>query len=105
MKILLDECVPWPIRRILIGHTCTTAQHCGWTSVKNGDLLRLAEANFGLFITADQGLSYQQNLKGRTIAILELSTNKLRRLIAAADLIKSAVDGIQPGEYRKLTIP
>src|SRR5947207_683331 len=105
MKILLDECVPWPIRRILTGHTCTTAQHCGWTSVKNGELLRLAESDFALFITSDQGLSYQQNLKGRTIAILELSTNKLRRLIAAADLIKSAVGAIQPGEYRKLTIP
>ena len=69
MKILLDECVPSPLRKLLAGHECYTAQEMGWKSIKNGELLALAEGKFDLFITADQGLAYEQNLRGRRIAI------------------------------------
>jgi hypothetical protein len=104
VKILLDECVPWPHAKHLIGHECHPVQLCGWTGIKNGELLRLAEPQFGLFITSDQSLAYQQNLKGRRIAILLLSTNKLRRILAAVDLIRSAISVLQPGEFRRLEI-
>ena len=56
MNILLDECVPWPMHTFLTGHTCTTAQRRGWGGIKNGELLRLAEGEFDLFITSDQGI-------------------------------------------------
>jgi hypothetical protein len=105
MKILLDECVPWPMHKFLTGHECSTAQQHGWGGIKNGDLLRLAEKEFNLFITSDQNIRYQQNLAGRTIAILELSTNDLRRIQAAAELIKSLIVKIQPCEFRRLEIP
>ncbi len=45
MKILLDECVPSPLRKLLVGHECHTAQEMGWKSIKNGDLLALAKAS------------------------------------------------------------
>ncbi len=48
MRILLDECVPWPMHKLLVGHECTTAQKRGWGGVKNGDLLRMAEGEFNL---------------------------------------------------------
>jgi predicted nuclease of predicted toxin-antitoxin system len=105
MIILLDECVPWPLHKLLTGHHCTTAQRRGWHSVKNGELLKLAEAEFDLFITSDQNIRYQQNLAGRRIAILELSTNKLRRIQAAATLLQSNVASMKPGEFRTLAIP
>ena len=105
MKILLDECVPGPLRRVLAGHECMTAQQRGWGGIKNGDLLRLAEGEFDLFITSDQGIRFQQSLTGRSIAILELSTNKLRRILAADRLIQEAADSIRPDEYRRLEIP
>jgi len=73
--------------------------------LKNGDLLRHAEGAFDLFITSDQNLRYQQALAGRTIAILELSTNKLRRIETAAHLLRTAVEGMKPGEFRRLHIP
>lgn len=50
---------------------------------KNGELLAQAEKLFDLFTTADQSIRYQQNLSGRRIPILELSTNDLRRILAA----------------------
>jgi hypothetical protein len=105
MRILLDECVPWPLHKLLHGHDCTTAQRCGWGGVRNGDLLARAEGEFGLFITCDQNLRYQQSLEGHRIPILELSTNDLRRIEAAADQLRSAIDLIQPGVLRLLAIP
>lgn len=105
MKILPDECVPWPMHRALAGHNCHTAQQQGWGGIKNGRLLQLAESEFDLFITSDQNVRYQQNLSGRRIAILELSTNKLRRIESAADIIRAAVAAIKPGEFRQLEIP
>jgi hypothetical protein len=43
----------------------------GWSGLKNEELLNAAEeAGFELFITADQELSCQQNLKSRKMAVL-----------------------------------
>ena len=105
MKILLDECVPWPMHKFLADHECSTAQQHGWGGIKNGDLLRRAEKEFDLFITSDQNIRYQQNLTGRQIAILELSTNDLRRIQMAAELIQSVIAKIQPREFNQLEIP
>ncbi len=105
MKILLDECVPWPMHRLLTGHECRTAQEQGWCGIKNGRLLQLAEGEFDLFITSDQNMRYQQNLAGRRIAILEFSTNKLRRIESAAILIQTVITAMKPAEFRQLEIP
>jgi hypothetical protein len=105
MKILLDECVPWPLHRLLVGHVCETAQHRGWGGIKNGQLLGLAEDQFDLFLMSDQSIRYQQNLAGRRIAILVLSTSKWRPIRAAAGSIQSAVTDIRTAEYRELVIP
>lgn len=105
MKILLDECVPWPMHRLLTGHTCTSVQAQGWSGIRNGDLLQRAEGEFDLFITSDQNIRYQQNLAGRATAILELSTNDVRRIQAAAFLIEAAITDIEPAEFKQLIIP
>ncbi len=105
MNVPLDECVPWPMHRLLSGQACTTAQKRGWGGIKNGDLLRLAESEFDLFITSEQNICYQQNLADRRIAIVELSCNDLRRILAAAGEIKAAVADIKAGDFRHLEIP
>ena len=105
MRILLDECVPLPLRDILVGYQCASVKDQGWGGIKNGELLRLAEHEFDLFITADQNIRYQQNLSGRRITIIELSTNNLRRILAAASLMMSAIETARPGAFRQLEIP
>jgi hypothetical protein len=77
----------------------------GWSGIRNSDLLQRSEAEFDLFITADQNIRYQQNLAGRRIAVLELSTNDLRRIQAASALIEDAVGKMPPNEFRHLIIP
>lgn len=104
MRILLDECVPWPMHKLLPDHQCSTAQQHGWGALKNGDLIRRVEADFDLFITADQNIRYQQNLSNRRIAILELSTNDLRRIVAAGAAVRDTIDTLSVGAFKRLEI-
>lgn len=99
MNILLDECVPWPLAKLLTGHVCSSPQKCGWGGITNGELLKLAEVEFDLFITSDQNLRYQQNLAGRKIAILELSTNDWRCIQSDAVRIRNVIEEINPSDF------
>jgi Domain of unknown function (DUF5615) len=105
VKILLDECVPRPLDQVLAGHECVTPQDRGWGGITNGELLRRAKEEFDLFITSDQNIRYQQNLGDLQISVLQLSTNDLRRIQAAATAVQRAVASIQRGEFKNLNIP
>src|SRR6266702_1237421 len=75
MLILFDHVTPSGIARFLPGHTVTKAKDRGWDTLANGDLLAEAErAGFDVLLTADKNMRYQQNLRGRKIAIVVLST-------------------------------
>ena len=104
MNVLFDGCVPRPLRRFLAGHTVQTAPELGWGALQNGDLLRVAEGPFDLLLTADQNLRYQQNLKGRHIAILVLPTNDWAVLRNHTARIAAAVDAMTPGSFRELDL-
>jgi len=72
MKVLLDECLPKKLKREVQADVVRTVPEMGWAGTKNGALLRLAEPEFDLFLTNDQNLEYQQNLKQFDIAIVVL---------------------------------
>lgn len=99
MKVLLDACVPRPLGRYLSGHELTTAGEMGWGKFKNGDLLRGAEGQFDVLVTADKNLKYQQNLPGRCIGILVLPTNDWTVLRNRVEEIAATLNRIQPGQY------
>ena len=56
MKILLDESVPRLLKLRLPQLSISTVQEMGWAGIQNGELLRLAEEFFDVFITANQNL-------------------------------------------------
>jgi len=103
--VLVDECVPLKLVRLLAGHSFTTAQQRGWDGFKNGRLLTLAEPEFDLFLTSDRNLQYQQNLKGRSIAILLLSTNHWPTLKKQVPLVQAALDKVRRGAFARVEIP
>jgi predicted nuclease of predicted toxin-antitoxin system len=78
VNILLDECLDWRLARDLPGHNVKTAQDMGWSGVKNGKLLTLAQEHFEVFITGDRNLSYQQNLSKYSIAVVVLHAESTR---------------------------
>jgi len=103
MKILFDQGTPAPLRHALIGHQVTTAFEKGWGHLENGSLLREAEANgFEALVTTDQNLKYQQNLRGRKIAILVLPTTSWPKIQQHANEVVTAVNALMPGEYLEL---
>ena len=99
MRILLDENVPHPLMRFFAGHEVSTVQDCGWRGVLNGELLRLAEESFDVFVLADKNMRYQQRVDGRNIAIVELPTNRWPLLVPLARRIAEAVDHAESGQY------
>ena len=106
MRILFDQGTPVPLRRFLTDHDVATAYERGWSSVTNGDLIRLAELNgFELLITTDTHLRYQQNLRGRSLTILVLTTTSWPRIRLATGSIVAAIKGVEPGSYQELVIP
>jgi hypothetical protein len=72
----------------------------------NGDLLSVAEIDgFDVMLTADTNLRYQQNLSGRLIAIVALSTNAWPVIRENADQVVEAVDAASPGSYCEVNLP
>ena len=103
MKILFDQGTPAPLRRTLGGHSVATAFEQGWSNLQNGDLIRVAEADdFQALITTDQNLKYQQNLRGRKLAILVLLTTSWPKIQKQVAKVSAAVNSLQPGDYREL---
>ena len=77
----------------------------GWARLRNGTLLDNAEREgYEIMITADQSMRYQQNLEHRRIAIIVLLANRWSSVQMRVEDIRAAIDGIQPGELREVTI-
>jgi glutamate racemase len=106
VRILFDQGTPVPLRRSLTGHVIATAYELGWSTVTNGELIRLAEQeDYELLITTDTNLRYQQNLSGRSIAILVLTTTSWPRIRQVTGELQAAVAAIESGGYEELFIP
>ena len=54
MRVLLDECVPRPLRMEFHPQVVRTVGEMGWAGVKNGALLELASAHFDVLFTVDR---------------------------------------------------
>jgi hypothetical protein len=105
MKILFDQGTPVPLRRHLPNHIVNTAFEQGWSNLKNGDLLNMAEQEgYELLITTDQNLRYQQNLADRQLAILVLLSTSWPRILTQVADVQTVVDQMTPGEYREFPI-
>ncbi len=82
MKLLLDECIDRKFAKEFVDYEIKTVPQMGWAGIRNGQLLALAQAEFDVFITVDQNLSFQQNLSQFDIAVivLQASSNRLNDL-------------------------
>lgn len=99
MKIIFDENVPWPLKQFFEAHEVTSIQKQGWAGIENGELIEKTDNQFDVLLIADKNLRYQQNLSSRTIAIVELPTNRWPILKHIAHRIVRATEMISPGAY------
>ena len=76
MKILLDENLPRKLKADFgSSFVVKTVRDMNWLGTKNGELLKLIEANdFDFFVTIDKNLRHQQKLSKYPFSVL-LSSN------------------------------
>ncbi len=98
MRILLDECLPTSLKRDITDHQVATVVEMGWSGMKNGRLLTIAENYFDILLRVDREIEYQQNLETGQIAIAILDApNKVRFLRLLIPALLAALPNVQPG--------
>ncbi len=104
MKVLLDECVPKRLRAGLIGHEVKTVPEMGWSGIKNGELLKRAQAHFQVMITVDQNVEHQQNLEkfGLGLIVIVAPNTRLETLRPCMGTILATLDKIKAGDLIKI---
>jgi hypothetical protein len=95
------------VRDFLPQHEVRTISEMNWSPrLKNGELLKAAEAaGFDVLLTCDQNIRYQQNLTGRNLALVILTSNlwpSVRNCGSAVDL---AVENATLGSCQTITVP
>jgi len=100
MKVLLDECLPKKLKREVNAEFVTTVPEVGWAGIQNGDLLRLAEEKFHVFLTNDRNLEHQQDLKRRDLAIVVLvaASNDIEDLKPLMPAANETLNSVSAGE-------
>jgi predicted nuclease of predicted toxin-antitoxin system len=105
LRILFDQGVPVPLRRLLGSHAVETAHERGWSLMRNGELIASSENDgFDVFVTTDQNLKYQQNLEQRKVGVVVLLSTSWPRIQKWRDSIIKAIESVSGGGYTEVDI-
>lgn len=77
----------------------------GWSSKRNGELLRLMVAEkFEVLLTVDQNIEFQQNVRASGIGVIVVlaRTNRVRELRPLAQQILTAITSLTAGELVRI---
>jgi predicted nuclease of predicted toxin-antitoxin system len=98
VKILLDECLPKRLTKLLPGHDVRTVRQMNWLGLSNGRLLDVAE-DFDLFITVDKNLVKQQQIADRRLAVIVLRSrsNKIEDISPLVPQVIALLADLKPG--------
>lgn len=106
MRGLFDHGVPVPLREELEFAVVATAFELGWHTLRNGELISRADnSGFDLILTTDKNLRYQQNITGRKIAIVVLSTISWPRIRNCTALLREKLHQCVPGQFLEISVP
>ena len=105
MKILLDNCVDWRLKRLLTTHEVSHAKDVGWQELGNGRLLAAAaDSGFAVFITVDKKIKYEQNLDRLPLPVIEIDLPD-SRLPAIAAIVPQVIEALtQIERFRFISI-
>ena len=72
-RVLLDECLPRPMRRDRAIFEVETVQGAGFAGLQNGALIAAINGRFDVLVTVDSSMRFQQNLSAIQFGIIVLS--------------------------------
>jgi len=101
VRVLLDEDLPIRLRLHFPDDIeVRTVEYQGWKGLKNGDLLEKAAVEFDAFLTMDDSLPDQQNLRRYNIAVVVLRarTKRLKHLLDLMPELLEKLPACRPGE-------
>jgi uncharacterized protein DUF5615 len=106
VKLLLDECIDRRLAKEIEGHEVVTVPQAGWAGIQNGELLRLAQAQFDVFVTVDRNLSFQQHLPQFSIAVIVLQapTNRLKDLRPLVPQLQRMLSDPPKGQVTRVSL-
>jgi predicted nuclease of predicted toxin-antitoxin system len=103
MKVLLDENLDHRLRTALTAYQVFTTSYKGWDGLKNGKLLDAAEQDgLDVLLTGDQSLHSEQNLSGRWLAIVAMSSVEWRIVKDNLPQITAALENAAPGSFQSV---
>jgi hypothetical protein len=103
VKVLLDENIAHKLRLALADFETFTVQYMRFAGLKNGELLKQAEASgFDVFITGDKTLEYEQDMRNRKIAVVSLSAPHWTLVKPHVGRIILAVENATPGSFTRV---
>jgi hypothetical protein len=104
VRLLLDESLPHDLARELVGHDVHTVVGEGWAGLQNGELLRRAHGTFDVFLTMDQNLPYQQNLRAVAVAVvlIRARSNRMADLRPLLPGMLATIAAAKPGEVHRV---
>lgn len=104
MRLLLDESLPRGLKGHFSEHDVATVPEMGWAGLPNGELLRRAEQEFDVFVTADQNLEYQQHLLGFKLGVVVLCAvrTRIQDLLPLIPDAAEALRTVRAGEVRRV---
>jgi hypothetical protein len=104
-RVLLDEGVPRPVTRAFPKGEAATVDLIGWKGIKNGRLLREAEARgFEVLITSDKNMRHQNSLAGRRLAVVVLPHTNWPELRGMLGEIAVVVAPPRPGAFTEVPV-
>jgi len=97
-RVLLDECIDRRFRSHIKEHDVRSVPEMGWAGSRNGDLLKTAAEEFDVFVTVDQNLYFQQDLRGLSLAVIVLraASNRLPDLLPHIPALQAALTDLRP---------
>ncbi len=99
-RLLLDECVPKRLARLIVGHEARTVSDMQWTSAPDRSLLRRAsDEGFDAVITVDRSLAFQQRVSALplTLIVLRARTNRYAELSPLLPKLLTVIEHLAPG--------
>lgn len=99
-RVLLDENVDRLIEPLFDAELAVVRVDVqGWKGMKNGELLRMAEREFDVFVTMDRSLPHQQKIENYDLAVVVIRSisNSFVHVRPLMDGINGAVKSAKPG--------
>lgn len=82
----------------------STVGECGWKGRKSGELLKLAQEQFDVFVTADRNLAFQQHVPQFEIAVVVLHapTNTIESLSPLIPEVLRSLELLRKGQIVRI---